>query len=105
MQLPFSFRLMQPVYVYSQQLPEGVNFLLRFNGVEGPSYILTYEDALQHNLTYTFPCRCLVLNQKTDLSVHGITSKIATALAQEKIPCNVVAAFHHDYFFVPKEKV
>ena len=31
----------------------------------------------------------------------GRTAAVATALAEEDIPCNVIAAFHHDHIFVP----
>ena len=41
------------------------------------------------------------------LSVHsaldgvGLTAAVAAALAEAGIPCNMVAAFHHDHAFVP----
>ena len=31
----------------------------------------------------------------------GLTAAVSGALAAEAIPCNVVAAFHHDHIFVP----
>ena len=98
-----SFQLLDIVYVYSQQLPNGVMPFMELKGIEGPSYILKKTDAQRNNSSYIFPCRCLLLNQQTKLSAVGITAKIATALASEKIPCNVVAGYHHDYFFVPEE--
>jgi hypothetical protein len=33
----------------------------------------------------------------------GLTAAVASALAGEGIPCNVVAAFHRDHIFVPSE--
>jgi hypothetical protein len=41
------------------------------------------------------------------LTVHsaldgvGLTAAVASALADAGIPCNMVAAFHHDHAFVP----
>jgi len=41
------------------------------------------------------------------LTVHsaldgvGLTAAVSAALAEAGIACNVVAAFHHDYLFVP----
>lgn len=48
-----------------------------------------------------------VMRQIT-LSVHsaldgvGLTAAVASALTAEGIPCNMVAAFHHDHAFVPE---
>ena len=44
------------------------------------------------------------------LTVHsaldgvGLTAAVATALAARGIACNVVAGFHHDHLFVPRER-
>lgn len=104
MQHTSPFRLLPEVYAYSQRLPDGISPLMQFDGVEGPTFIVPLEVARGCCIPFTFPCRCFVLNQKTTLTAVGITSSIATALAKVNIPCNVVAAFHYDYFFVPKDK-
>jgi uncharacterized protein len=57
------------------------------------------------------PCRAtpedpLAMRQIT-LDVHsaldgvGLTAAVAVALAAEGIPCNMIAAHHHDHVFVP----
>jgi hypothetical protein len=33
----------------------------------------------------------------------GLTGAVASALSDAAIPCNVVAAFHHDHLFVPAD--
>ncbi|MFM7403834.1 MAG: ACT domain-containing protein [Erythrobacter sp.] len=44
------------------------------------------------------------------LTVHsalegvGLTAAVARALAEQDIPCNVVAGFHHDHLFVPSSR-
>ena len=58
--------------------------------------------AERENLAFTFPCRYIQLEEETALTAVGITAKVAAVLAEHDIPCNVVAAYHHDYFFVPE---
>ncbi|MCR2834686.1 ACT domain-containing protein [Parerythrobacter lacustris] len=45
--------------------------------------------------------RRIVLQVHSDLEGVGLTAAVATALADAGIACNVVAALHHDYLFVP----
>lgn len=34
----------------------------------------------------------------------GLTGAVSSALAEIGIPCNMVAALHHDHVFVPSDK-
>ncbi|MBB3033858.1 ACT domain-containing protein [Alteriqipengyuania lutimaris] len=45
--------------------------------------------------------RRIVLRVNSSLDGVGLTAAVSTALAREAIPCNIVAAFHHDHVFVP----
>lgn len=45
--------------------------------------------------------RRIVLRVHSSLEGVGLTAAVATTLAQAGIPCNMVAAFHHDHLFVP----
>jgi hypothetical protein len=47
---------------------------------------------------------CLTLTVHSALDGVGLTAAVASALADEGIPCNMVAAFHHDHVFVPEER-
>ena len=44
----------------------------------------------------------ITLQVYSDLEGVGLTAAVATALGEEGIPCNVVAALHHDHLFVPE---
>ncbi|MEM9668586.1 MAG: ACT domain-containing protein [Pseudomonadota bacterium] len=44
----------------------------------------------------------LELTVYSDLNAVGFLAVVATALAEADVPCNAVAAFHHDHIFVPE---
>ncbi|MEM1146444.1 MAG: ACT domain-containing protein [Pseudomonadota bacterium] len=46
----------------------------------------------------------LELNVFSDLQAVGFLARIAAALSDAGIPCNAVAAFHHDHIFVPETR-
>lgn len=46
--------------------------------------------------------RQITLDVQSALDGVGLTAAVATALARRDIPCNVVAAHHHDHVFVPE---
>ncbi len=46
----------------------------------------------------------LELSVYSDLHAVGFLARIAEALALVDVPCNAVAAFHHDHVFVPVGK-
>jgi hypothetical protein len=43
----------------------------------------------------------ITLTVDSSLEAVGLTAAVAQALAEVGIPCNVVAAMHHDHLFVP----
>ena len=98
----FHFTLHKPVYVYTQTCPAGVRPLAFFREHKSESYLLERSVAKRENLAFTYPCRCIQLETETALTAVGITAKVARMLAKNDIPCNVIAAYHHDYFFVPE---
>jgi len=85
-----------------ERLPAHVRPLASFHEWEGESVVLRVEQAetigLKHGAdTYAW----ITLGVQSPLDSVGLTAAVAAALAAEGIPCNVVAAFHHDHIFVP----
>lgn len=97
--MDYQFVLHPEIYVYTQTCPTGVIPFAQFYEKEGLSYVIPQDKAV--GLPFTFPCRCIELKATTALEVVGITAKVSGVLASADIPCNVIAAYHHDYFLVP----
>ena len=75
--------------------------LASYREVDGQSLILPVEVAQRHGLPADTPMQCITLQVYSALDGVGLTAAAATALAAAGIPCNMVAAFHHDHVFVP----
>jgi len=70
---------------------------------EGMSMIIPIELAKRAGLNVDHPMRCITLNVYSSLEGVGLTSAVSAALGDAAIPCNMVAAFHHDHVFVPSD--
>ena len=46
----------------------------------------------------------LELSVYSDLNAVGFLATVSAALTEADVPCNAVAAFHHDHIFVPEGK-
>lgn len=68
---------------------------------EGLSLILPRAEAARLGFRYEKTYRQITLMVFSDLNAIGLTAAVATALAEDGIPANVVAATHHDHIFVP----
>lgn len=80
------------------------SLLFSFIEKESANGVLSLREAKAHKMEYTFLCTVFQLTEHTALNAVGITAKVASALADKNIPCNVIAALHHDYFLVPKTR-
>lgn len=71
---------------------------------EGLSLILAKDDADRLGLTYEDDMKQITLMVFSSITGVGLTAAVATELAREKIPANVVAATQHDHIFVPAKR-
>ncbi len=71
-----------------------------FREAEGVTLILPVDAA--EGLAVSAPLRMITLTVQSSLEAVGLTAAFATALTEEGISANVVAAFHHDHLFVPE---
>ncbi|WP_299599816.1 ACT domain-containing protein [uncultured Tateyamaria sp.] len=69
---------------------------------EGTTLILPEETAKADGYQSSAVMQLITLQVNSDLEGVGLTAAVATALAKQNIPCNVVAGYHHDHIFVPK---
>ncbi|MFK7868914.1 MAG: ACT domain-containing protein [Roseobacter sp.] len=74
--------------------------LATFQELEGLSLILPVARARAHGFDVALPMCCITLTVHSALDGVGLTAAVASALAAHGIPCNMVAAFHHDHAFV-----
>ena len=72
-----------------------------FKEVEGLTVILARADAKALGFDDALPMRRITLEVFSALDGVGLTAGVAAALAAENIPCNMIAAYHHDHVFVP----
>lgn len=77
--------------------------LATFREAEGLTTILEESQAIQVGLKIHFRAAWITLEVHSDLADVGLTAAVSTALAAENIPCNIIAAVHHDHLFVPVE--
>jgi len=68
---------------------------------EGITLILTRSAAKSFGFDDGMPMRRIVLQVFSALDGVGLMAAVATALANEGIPCNMIAGYHHDHVFVP----
>ena len=74
-----------------------------FREREGVSLILERGAAEALGFDVSLPMRRIELQVHSALDGVGLTAAVAAALGAEGIPCNIVAAFHHDHVFVPSD--
>ncbi|WFU09697.1 ACT domain-containing protein [Rhizobium sp. CB3090] len=72
-----------------------------FQEKEGMTLILPIEAARQAGLPADPAMRMISLDVHSSLEVVGLTAAFATALGNEGVSANVVAAYYHDHIFVP----
>jgi hypothetical protein len=81
--------------------PSPEEILGSFREKEGLTVILSRRCADDLHLHYDFVSSWITLTVHSSLSAVGLTAACSNALALDKIPCNMVAAYFHDHIFVP----
>ena len=77
--------------------------IMAFREEEGMTYIVSQSSAEALGVDFDQIWAWISVDTQTQLNATGITAHIAAIFGAHKIPCNVVAAFHHDHLFVPFE--
>lgn len=71
---------------------------------EGPTVVVPVEVARQHGYEPSFVAAWLTLRVHSALEAVGLTAAVSRVLADEGIPCNVIAGYHHDHLLVPADR-
>ncbi|MEL6991657.1 MAG: ACT domain-containing protein [Pseudomonadota bacterium] len=77
--------------------------LATFEEAEGRSLVLPDDLAELRGFDRSLPMARITLRVHSALDGVGLTAAVASALAEAGIPCNMIAAYHHDHAFVPWE--
>ncbi|MEP1446094.1 MAG: ACT domain-containing protein [Paraglaciecola sp.] len=75
-----------------------------FHEQEGLTVIVPKLKADVSGLSYEGVFQCITLNVHSSLDAVGLTAAVSTALTEQNISANVVAAYFHDHIFVPNDK-
>ncbi|MGX5801649.1 ACT domain-containing protein [Bradyrhizobium sp. Arg314] len=102
-------QLLPGVYVFAtlgpgMPTPAGLEPVMQFREREGPTLIVTEEEAKAAGLASTFRCRMITLDIHSSLEAVGFLAAITARLAAAGIGVNPVSAFYHDHLFVPAER-
>lgn len=92
------------VFCTVASVPDGLKPLATFREGEGISLICQKEEAETIGLAYDGIFTKITLSVYSSLEAVGLTAAVSTALTEGNISANVVAAYHHDHVFVPKDK-
>ncbi len=81
-------------------LVDATKIISFFKEDEGCTVIIKKELADELQLCYTALFSWITLTVHSSLEAVGLTAAISTALSNNKISCNIVAAYYHDHIFV-----
>jgi hypothetical protein len=79
------------------------DIIMTFKEQEGTTIVIKKEFADSLKLEYSFIASWITLTVHSSLEAVGLTAAFSSALSQEGISCNVIAAFYHDHIFVDKK--
>jgi hypothetical protein len=100
--------LHEGIYVFCEvnEMPDTIpeSIICFFREDEGITLILLKEEAEKLGLSYTFMAAWITLKVHSSLQSVGLTAAFSHALTEHGISCNVMAGYHHDHLFVPRDK-
>ena len=88
----------QASWVELVNLRETRQIAMLFQEEEGLTVIKTATDETEEDNRWVW----LELSVYSDLQAVGFLAKVAEALTTANVPCNAIAAYHHDHIFVPQ---
>lgn len=74
-----------------------------FKEAEAYTIIIKKSLADELGITYAYVAAWITLTVHSSLDAVGFTAAFSTALGDNGISCNVVAAYYHDHIFVSKD--
>ncbi|WP_439608872.1 ACT domain-containing protein [Hydrogenophaga sp.] len=86
------------------RIPAGIHPICTFREVEGMTAIVERSQALRAEVPHIFEARLITLTVHSSLEAIGFLAMVSANLARAGIPCNAVAAFHHDHLFIPVDR-
>lgn len=92
------------VFATCAVVPGGVQVLASVVEPEGPSLVMSQEDADRAGLAYDFVAAWITVGVPSALHAVGLTAAVSTALAGAGVSCNVIAGRHHDHLLVPDDR-
>ncbi len=92
------------VFATTDTLPPGLEPFAVVREAEGLTVIVKASDAFRFGLGEHPLYARITPSVETELQSVGLTATICQTVASRGIPCNVIAGFHHDHFFVPADK-
>lgn len=72
-----------------------------FQETEGMTLILPRDQARAAGLVFDAEWALVTLQVHSSLEAVGFIAAVSQALAQARVPCNVVSAYYHDHLLIP----
>ncbi len=92
------------VFATTDTVPAGLEPFAVIREAEGLTLIVEAVEAARYGLDCSKKFARIQPAAVTELVSVGLTATIAQTIASRGIPCNVIAGFYHDHFFVPADK-
>lgn len=92
------------VFAALESVPNGLEPFAVIREQQGLTVVASLDQAQQFGLDTAEPFTRITARAHTSLLAVGITATVTSTIASRGIPCNVIAGFYHDHFFVPADR-